>query len=316
MDKAEANERFRKAADHYRLGQYSEALAELEILEAQYPRNANVLEAKARSLEHLGRGLEALALFDRLLDDFGFEQARPRRDRLAQSLSVAPSAADEDADYAPEHVAAEVVEVADSEPPGRRFRIKPIRTLLLIAILAGMYFGYLPLWLGIGLIAAYFLIKFALRAAFIRLFLVPFKMKGKALAGATTQVHGFEWTTPPPDAQEEDDEDDGKHKGPLRYVWIDVTITPPERTQGFTHWEPGELALAPSNFKYRSPDDLDKCFQVRQVRFIKDGHEEEDEGYKVIGPHRIKVLAGVPLDQDSFRFAYYFESFGDIRLSR
>jgi hypothetical protein len=51
------------------------------------------------------------------------------------------------------------------------------------------------------------------------------------------------------------------------------------------------------------------------VRFIRDGEEVEDEGEKVGGAHRIKLLAALPPDKHSFRFVYYFEVFGELNLA-
>lgn len=310
MDKAEASERYKNAIDLYQREEYDEALAEFAALSERYPRNPRVLEGKARSLEHLGHLQEALNIYERLLDEFDYEDARPRRDRVAALLGV-----DRKRDDA---ILGEVVVDDDDREdtvgatPKRRLRIKPVRLLVLIGLVAGMYFGYVPYWLGGGVIAAYFIIKLVLKRAFVYLFTIPFRMKGRALAGATAQVHGFQWTTAP--ALTDGDDEDAP-KGPMRHVWIDVTISPPARTQGFTHWEPGELALAPKSVRYRGLDDMDKCFQVKEVRYVGEGDEEvDDEGMKVAGTHRIKVLAAVPLDQDAFRFVYYFETFGDVSL--
>jgi hypothetical protein len=101
----------------------------------------------------------------------------------------------------------------------------------------------------------------------------------------------------------------------LRYVWLDVSITPQERTQGFTHWEPGELALAPASLKYTGLDDMEKCFTVHDIKIVVDGQEMTEEGMKYHGPQRLRMLFGVPLDQDRFKFVYYFEQFGELRLA-
>lgn len=322
MEHAEAQERFRRADAHYRAQRYREALVELELLAAAQPQNPLVLDAKARTLEHLGRHDDALDLFERLVNDFDYESAEPRRARLAARLGLVrgtpgpttPTAATANPASLSPKPAEETDENGPAEEPRRWLRIKPVRLLVLIALTAGMYFGYVPYWLGGGLIAAYFLLKFALRRLFANLSMVPFRMKGKALAGATAEIHGVEWTNPPAGSPDDDDEE-AREPRPLRYVWIDVTITPPVRTQGFTHWEPGELALALAKPRYRGPDDLGTHFPVREVRFVTDAGEQDDEGYKCAGPQRIKILAGVPLDENVFRFAYYFESFGEFTLN-
>src|SRR5690606_18847239 len=125
-------------------------------------------------------------------------------------------------------------------------RIKPFRLLILIALCLGMWRGYVPYWLGGGLIIAYFLLSFAIRAALYRLFTIPFKLKGRALEGATATVHTVTPAEPPKA------EADGEGPAYSRYVWIEVTITPPAQSRGFTHWEPGELAIAPASLRLKS----------------------------------------------------------------
>lgn len=315
MDTAEANERFQRANSFYRAGHYEDALVELQVLIRHQPDNVGVVDALARTLEHLGRLEEALPLFERLVNQLGYEKARLRLERVLEKLGQVPVNEDQDDEVDGQDLLV--------ESSGNRFRIKPVRLLLLLAILAGMYVQYLPYWLGCGLIAGYFLVKYMIKAAFVRLFTIPFRMKGKALSGATAQVHGYEWTSAP-ERTGDGNEDEEPSKTPLRYVWLDVTITPPFRTGGFTHWEPGELMLAPFGRKYRGLDDMDHCFRIHEIRYIRDGHsgggvldgpeEVEDQGSKVFGPHRLKLLAGVPHDQNRFKFAYYFEAFGDIAL--
>ncbi|GMV92623.1 MAG: hypothetical protein AMXMBFR82_24010 [Candidatus Hydrogenedentota bacterium] len=362
MDFFEAQDRFELADDLYRNGQYAQALDQLSDLEKHYPDNYRLLNAKARTLAKLGKIQPALAICDRLLDEFKYEKVRRLRDQLAGAVDMAarkgkPSAPAEPPPLPkrnPEpHTAngqppplpmtpsvpgaiptaappmpAQTIEPGlfevKEEPAMRSFRIKPIRLLLLVAIVVAMALGYLPYWLGGGLIAAYFIIKWIIRAAVYRLFTIPFKMKGKALAGATAEIHGWEWTEKPvrerteyedEDDEEYDDVEDGDSDAGLRYVWIDVTITPPDRSEGFVHWEPGELALLPNGKRLKTLDDHDHCLQVRDVRFVRDGEEIEDEGEKVGGPHRIKLLAAIPPGQHEFRFVYYLEVFGEVNLT-
>jgi hypothetical protein len=101
---------------------------------------------------------------------------------------------------------------------------------------------------------------------------------------------------------------------PLRWVWLDVTITPQPRTDGFTHWEPGELMLLPLSKPYKGLDDMDHCYNVRDLKLVVDGVEHPDEGGKYHGPQRLKLLVGLPQQENAFKFAYYFEQFGEIRL--
>lgn len=334
MDKSEAERRFQKADKLFTYGRFEDALADLDALDAAYPDNHRILNAKVRTLEQLQRYDEALALCDRLVSVLGYEKAQTMKDRLAEAADRAGSAPQQAfwsnepgpaaGPAAPPPLtgvpAATNAEATPDETAKRRFKLKPVRLLILIGLCAGMYLGYVSPALGGGLIAAYFLIKYIIigligKWIVFKIFTAPFKMKGKALAGATCQLHGLEWTDKPASVvEEEPDEEDVKPFRPLRYVWLDVSITPQERTQGFTHWEPGELALAPAGLKYTGLDDMEKCFSVQDVKLVVGGQDTEDEGAKYHGPLRLKLLFGLPMDEDAFKFVYYFEQFGELRL--
>ena len=322
MDRSEAELRFSEANSLYLQGEYARALDILLELERVFPGNHRIIKAKAQTLFKIGRHQEALHLCDRLIIDFGYEKARVYRDKIASEMGhEEPASLPIPAE--PPALPADIDSPADMEreqeelplPKKTRFRIKPVRLAILVALIAGMYFGRIPYWLGGGLVAAYFLIKLVMRAAIYRLFTIPFKMKGQALEDATVEMHGFEWTEKPAStsSDDEDEEVEGP-RAPLRYACLDVTITPLVRPRGFTHWEPGELVLASANKKVRGLDDLDTCHRIHAVKFITDGQERDDEGYKVHGPQRLKVLAGLPEGETEFKFVYYTEVFGTISL--
>ncbi len=338
MDKSEAERRFQKADKLFTYGRFEDALADLDALDSAFPNNHRVLNARVRTLEQLQRYEEALAVCDHLVNELGYQKAQTMRDRLAEEVARS-GGAPQDAFWSNEPVPAPstpptspanapapapVEEGAPDSPAKRRFKLKPVRLLILLGLIAGMYFGYVPYWLGGGLIGAYFIIKYIIigligKWLMFKIFTAPFKMKGKALAGANCQLHGHEWTEKPASIAEEEpegDDDEVQPFVPLRYVWLDVTIAPQERTQGFTHWEPGELALAPLGLKYTGLDDMDKCFSVHDIKVLVDGQEAEEEGMKYHGPVRLKMLFGVPMDHDNFKFVYYFEQFGELKLAR
>jgi tetratricopeptide (TPR) repeat protein len=326
MDKKEAKTRFEKADRLFSHGRFEDALQELDALEVHYPDNHRILNAQARTLERLRRYDRALEVCDRLLNEFQYEKIRLLREDIARSLSnlsSKPPSYKTGLPTAPSHQRKKEKAVNKKES---RFKIKPIRLLLLLAICGAMYLGYVPIWLGAGIIVAYFALKFLIGAAFLKLFSAPFKMKGKALAGATCTMHGFEWTEKP--VHEHDDEgdsdedygedfedDDDEPEVPLRYVWLDVTITPQERSEGFTHWEPGELMLAPADLKFNGLDNLESCYGAEDVRLANEQGDMDDEDGKYAGPQRIKLLFGIPKDKSNFTLAYYFEQFGSIQLS-
>ena len=324
MDKAEAKSRFQKADTAFSHGRFEESLDELTAIEVHFPDNHRLLNAQARTLERLRRYDEALVLCDRLLDEFHYEKIRPFRDGVAHARNGEAPQPPSLPQTPQDHSNPIRKDTSMSEVPSR-FKIKPIRLALLLILCASMYFGYLPLWLGIGLILTYFVGKFILGKAFTRLFSAPFKMKGKALEGAQVEFHGHVWTNPPEDqgmSDDEDDEDDMSDEEEddevhetLRYAWIDLTITPQERSEGFTHWEPGELLLLPGEGSIAGLDSLDDAYTVDDVRIVVDGQEVEDEDGKYRGPLRIKILVGLPEDKNEFTLAYYFESLETLRLA-
>ena len=333
MDKSEAERRFQKADKLFTYGRFEDALAEIDALDEAYPANHRVLNARVRTLEQLQRYEEALAVCERLVSELGYEKAQAMKDRLAEAVSragAAPQAAFWSNETPPSPTAPPIAAAptpsdaapSPDAPSRRRIKVKPVRLLILIALCASMYLGYLSYEVGGGLIAAYFVMKYLVigligKWILFRIFTAPFKMKGKALEGATCQLHGLEWTEKPApadgavDAEEEEQPD-----VPLRYVWLDVSIVPQERRQGFTLWEPGELALAPASLNYKGLDDLEKCFTVHDVKLVLDGQDTPDENVKYHGPQRLKLLFGIPLDQDSFTFVYYFEQFGALKLAQ
>ena len=327
MGESKAEVRFRQASQLYMDGRYEEALALISELDNEFPGSVNLLKAKARALAKLGRLSEAIAVCDRLERELGYEKARVFRKQLETKVnggvptisfdSNGAGANDDDDTPAVEMTEIPGAESGD-EPTKKRFRIKPVRLVLLLLIIAGTYLGYIDYYVGGGIIAAYFIVKFGLKilfgAALKSLLSIPFKMKGKALDGATAELHGFEWAEKPKDADAGDDEDEPrKVKGPLRYAWLDVIITPQPRSSGFTHWEPGEIMIAPGTLKIRKLDDMDKCFRIYDIKIIADdGQEQEDEGFKLGGQQRLKMLAEFPANAESLRFFYYGYGFGDL----
>ena len=328
MGQSEAERRFADASELYKTGRYEEALALISELDYEFPGNIHLLKAKARTLAKLGRTAEAIAVCDLLELDLGYDKARTFRKQLESkaaggvpTIAFDPNQYGESDDDTPPVDMTQIggEESAEQTAGKKRFRIKPVRLGLLILIVAGMYFGYVNYYVGGGIIVAYFAIKLIIKLAFGKaleaLFSIPFRMKGRALEGATAELHGFEWAEKPKAAEADDDDEEAKKpKVPLRYAWLDVTITPQVRTQGFRHWEPGELMVAPTTVKIRKLGDMDKCFQIHDIKLVSDGKEEDDEGYKLNGPQRLKMLAEVPEGATALSFYYYGFGFGNLRV--
>ncbi len=315
MKPEDATRKFREADDCYRNGKYEAAMEILDALDVEFPNDRNLMYAQARTLGKLGREDEALALCDRLVSEFGYSRAARLQVKLLKSMT---EQIDADAAAAPPVLPpASPDSDSDSEPEPektRRFQIKPVRLLLLIALVALTLMKLIHPFVAIGIVVAYFILKWAVGKAVIKLFTAPFKMKAQALAGATVHVHSVT-SVAKPDPELIANADDDASDGPeLRYVTIDVTVQPQERTEGFTHWEPGELALAPASMRVKGMDDIDQCFSVLNVKVLNNGVEQDDEGDKYHGPARVRLMVGLPHGAQSYQFVYYTEAFGAVEV--
>ncbi len=302
MDSREATEKFRWADDLFRAHEWARALGVLEELDAVYPNERKVLFPMARCLAELRRFDDAILICDRLIAEHNHDRAARLRARLLEHLG---------------RPAACPMDVAEAPTKPKRFRIKPVRVFLLLSIAAAMWQEWMPIWLGGGLIAAYFLFGFALGFVVRRLFEIPFKMKAAALRGASAEVHSVQATEAPPPVELDDEDEEEGQKGERAYYLVEATITPraPVPGQAFRGWEPGELAVADAKDRIRNLDDHDKTFGIHQLWFIEDGKAIEDEGMKVGGPCRLRFVVGVPNRVTHCKFVYYSECFGEFALT-
>jgi hypothetical protein len=323
MKADDATKQFRQADDRYRSGEYDAALVLLEDLDDAFPNDKNLMFAKARTLGKLGRCDEALEICDWLVAEHDYARAARLQVRLLKSMTeqIEDAAVHEAPAPVPlpnfdVRLPEDDVDDYEHEAKERRFRIKPIRLLLLAGLVTLAALRFVPIPVAIGLVVGYFVMKWVAGAAIKRLFTVPFKMKGKVLEGAFVDIHGV---TPAPEPEPHLLEDIDPNGPELRFVWIDMTVHPPERTEGFAHWEPGELVLAPLSIRIKGLDDLDKCFSVLDARSVGNGTvevgEEEDENFgKYAGPARVKLMVGLPKESDDYQFVYYTETFGHVHV--
>lgn len=331
IDRKEAERLFHEADSLYRAQRYADSLDILNRLNDAFPNQHRILFPRARCLAKLGQFQDALTVCQTLVEEHDYDKAKPLLDQLTQH-QAAPSTVEiepylESGFETPPPTDGRAFDSKidlESPPPigisaierkkrRKGLRIKPVRTALLILIGLAVWQGWMVWWLGAGLAAGYFALKFALGRLLMRLFETPFRMKGAALRDATAQVHEVR-RCPAPAHDEEFDEDEG----PREWYQIDVTITPVPNDGPFKLWEPGELGLAPVGFSIRKADDIDSVYQVTDCRFVEpesNGQDGEDDGCKVHGPNRVVLTVGVPPGMHHAQFAYYFETFGEVQLS-
>jgi hypothetical protein len=162
-------------------------------------------------------------------------------------------------------------------------------------------------------------------------FTAPFAAKGAVLKDASVTVHSVTSAAAPlpappgeedEDADEQDDDADTPEYEPERdLVWyhVDLTITPQGQSAPFNHWEPGELVLVSPSAKpgaehLMDGDDEDEIGEIEDLR-IWDGEEwREDEEGKYAGTQRLRLHVGLPSEVTEFRFRYYFEVLGHVRV--
>ena len=189
-------------------------------------------------------------------------------------------------------------------------------------------FVYLEWWQAIGVSFATFLLlvyaaKLVIRAAIGRLgesVASLFTVKSQVLRGATTDVHFVRPIVPPADALALFDGDEPDFD-PTSLTWyeIEVTIFPdPAVTGPMTHWDIDDLRLVPAD----TPDikglgdngPVVYEVELASLLVIENGEAVEPEGSKFHGPHRLRFTAAFPKDTRDWKFRYYFEQFGHVRL--
>jgi len=195
-----------------------------------------------------------------------------------------------------------------------------MRRLIVMVVLAGLAAAvwaavkFLPWWgLVLALVAGIVAGKWLIARLLARLLTAPFKLKGAVLRGASIEVHSAEPAQAPPAAPGED-----VSAGPRRYVRVELTVTPAAGVESpFQTWEPGELRLVKEDARF-DPDDpeADEDHQV-SIRSVEIQHEcrfQHDDGWKLPGPQRLRLLLAVSPGIDRLKFRYYFEEFGRVEL--
>jgi hypothetical protein len=186
---------------------------------------------------------------------------------------------------------------------------------------------YLPWWAWLIIAPVGAIALFLARGRiFERLFMIPFRMKGKVLRKANAQVHAIRRIEKPAlpvgesndDASENDGEEPEAPGIPIErhYYEIDVTISPKPNSGPFRLWAPHDLQMLPARASAMS--DSGEACEVLEVKVIPpaDLSAEErtqfEEGAKFHGPLRLTLTVGAANDLQSAAFNYYFHKFGRV----
>ena len=189
----------------------------------------------------------------------------------------------------------------------------------LVAIIVGgvLAIKFLPWWaLLAGVVALVPISRWVLKRAVVGLFTAPFKMKGAVLKGAAAEVHSVVPTAMPASEPGAEESNGGGAPVARRHFWLDVTVRPTGRSEGFQHWEPGELRLVrpESRLNPDDPDEGEDACEVTRLEVQLEGTFQEDEGWKLSGPQRLRLLLAVQPGVSGLKFRYYFEEFGEVHL--
>jgi hypothetical protein len=218
--------------------------------------------------------------------------------------------------------------------------------LILLLVLFVLAFKFLPWYVLVALVVVFVLTaRFFGKRLLLRLVSIPFRAKGAVLRHATATVHALQHVDalPPDDTPDDDDDDDedsphDKEPGaPRDYYRLEVTVSPKSSAGPFHHWEIGELALVHPDFNLmaeKRQDLADLCdIKKREVQvtssFTPDDDDEgphdaepkktyqvgdfvPDQGYKLPGPQRLRLLLAVKPGTGRLVFQYYFEKFGEV----
>ncbi len=223
--------------------------------------------------------------------------------------------------------------------------------LVAIFVLGFLAVRFLPWWVTLSAgIVLILLSKFLAGRFFLWLFSLPFRAKGKVLHGAQVEVHSVRPAPPPPPppppevinerrylSNLDDDEDDDSDSLdddepavsidiPRDFYEVEATITPRESAGPFQHWEYTEITLTRPGRRWYEDDDSCEVVSVERAdgaviipvgqRPETEDDEYDDDGTKVAGPLRVKILVGVKPGLRELVFAYYFEHFGRVELRR
>jgi hypothetical protein len=196
--------------------------------------------------------------------------------------------------------------------------------LIVLIILAVLAIKYLPWWaLIILLVGGGLGLQWAVKYGLKQAFLLPFKVKGQVLKGATAQVHNVQPTNMPTVKQSADSHpgeiaDRRARYHQLKWYTVDVSIAP-QQTQSavaFPAWEPIDLVLVTPGKKVKSLETLaeEEVSTIHDYEIYQSDRFQFDNEGKHLGSQRLKFLVGIEPNVTTLQFRYYLELFGQVEF--
>ena len=172
------------------------------------------------------------------------------------------------------------------------------------------YLGwYSLLAIPLACIALYVIVRFFA----IRIFLLPFQLKGKVLKGARAEIHEVCYL-----GVEEIDVPGEEEQKEKQYAYtVDLTIKPSGlAATPFKMWDPYELVpVAPDSKVSFKEDPTDGSFgSIVEVSVFEDGGWQTEDIDKLQGAWRIRLKMHLVKPSAACKIRYYFYDVADVAL--
>jgi hypothetical protein len=150
---------------------------------------------------------------------------------------------------------------------------------------------------------------FFLRGSLIRLFMIPFQLKGKVLKGASATIHEVSFVGI---------EEVGKSQKEKQFAYlVDLTLKPSSvALTPFKMWDPYELCVvAPDAKASLNEDPTDGSFgNVVDVSVFENGRWQDEDFDKLHGEARIRLKLRLVKPCTACKLRYYFYDITKIEL--
>jgi hypothetical protein len=170
---------------------------------------------------------------------------------------------------------------------------------LLVLIVMAIALGYVPLWLGIVVLAVWAASKLVSRQIIKQL--EDAGLREHRMTGARVHTHEVRHAD-----QDELRAMDIEPEPNAKYCWLELTITPPSQQ---VLWNPHDLTVF--NPPMQSPDDPERCLLERLVVHAAAGETAPE---RVRGPLRLQLLIGAHASSRDCLLSYRHEALATIPL--